>query len=286
MDGTLIDARNLKIAFGEGSAAVPFVHGVSFTLGREKLGIVGESGAGKSMIGRAIMRLTPPGASVTAERLAFRDTDLLTATESEMMRLRGRRIGLILQDPKYSLNPVIPVGDQIAEAWRLHHPGRAGAREARERTLSILETVKIRDPARVAKLYPHEISGGMGQRVMIAMMLIAGPDVLIADEPTSALDVTVRREVLMLLDELISSRGLGLIFISHDLNLVRHFCDRVVIMYAGRVMETLRASELDQATHPYTRGLLSSLPSIRRTQDRLQILKRDPSWLLGARAVP
>jgi peptide/nickel transport system ATP-binding protein len=285
MDETLIDARNLKIAFGQGSAAVPVVHGVSFTLGREKLGIVGESGAGKSMIGRAIMRLTPPGASVTADRLAFRDTDLLAATETEMMRLRGRRIGLILQDPKYSLNPVIPVGDQIAEAWRLHHPGRAGAREARERTHSILETVKIRDPARVAKLYPHEISGGMGQRVMIAMMLIAGPDVLIADEPTSALDVTVRREVLMLLDELISSRGLGLIFISHDLNLVRHFCDRVVIMYAGRVMETLRASELDQATHPYTRGLLSSLPSIRRTQSRLQILKRDPSWLLGARAV-
>ncbi|MET0742059.1 MAG: ABC transporter ATP-binding protein [Microvirga sp.] len=286
MDGTLIDARNLKIAFGQGSAAVPVVHGVSFTLGREKLGIVGESGAGKSMIGRAIMRLTPPGARVTADRLAFRDTDLLTATEPEMMRLRGRRIGLILQDPKYSLNPVIPVGEQIAEAWRLHHPGRAGAREARERTLSILETVKIRDPARVAKLYPHEISGGMGQRVMIAMMLIAGPDVLIADEPTSALDVTVRREVLLLLDELISSRGLGLIFISHDLNLVRHFCDRVVIMYAGRVMETLRASELDQATHPYTRGLLSSLPSIRRTQSRLQVLRRDPSWLLAARNAP
>jgi peptide/nickel transport system ATP-binding protein len=286
MDATLVDARNLRIAFGQGAAAIPVVHGVSFTLGREKLGIVGESGAGKSMIGRAIMRLTPPGARVMADRLAFRDVDLLAATETEMMRLRGRRIGLILQDPKYSLNPVVPVGDQIAEAWRLHHPGRAGAREARERTLSILETVKIRDPARVAKLYPHEISGGMGQRVMIAMMLIAGPDVLIADEPTSALDVTVRREVLMLLDELIASRGLGLIFISHDLNLVRHFCDRVVIMYAGRVMETLRASELDQATHPYTRGLLSSLPSIRRAQARLQVLKRDPSWLLQAREAP
>jgi peptide/nickel transport system ATP-binding protein len=259
---------------------------VSFTLNREKLGIVGESGAGKSTIGRAIMRLLPSSAQVTADRLAFRDIDLLAATERQMMALRGRRIGLILQDPRYSLNPVVPVGEQIAEAWRLHHPGRAGAREARERTLAILEAVKIRDPPRVARLYPHEISGGMGQRVMIAMMLIAGPDALIADEPTSALDVTVRLEVLNLLDELIDSRGLGLILISHDLNLVRRFCDRVVIMYAGRIMETLRAVDLDKAQHPYTRGLLASLPSIRRAQDRLPVLRRDPAWLTGGRAAP
>ncbi|CAH1649355.1 putative peptide ABC transporter ATP-binding protein y4tR [Chelatococcus asaccharovorans] len=282
----LIEAKNLRIAFGRGEAAVEVVHGISFTLGREKLGIVGESGAGKSTIGRAIMRLSPPGARVTADRLAFKDVDLLSATERQMMRLRGRRIGLILQDPKYSLNPVVPVGEQIAETWRLHHPGRAGAREAAERTLSILEAVKIRDPKRVAKLYPHEISGGMGQRVMIAMMLIAGPDVLIADEPTSALDVTVRLEVLTLLDELIESRGLGLILISHDLNLVRRFCDRVVIMYAGRIMETLKASELDKAEHPYTRGLLGSLPSIHSEQRRLPVLTRDPAWLLGAGATP
>ncbi|PXW54608.1 peptide/nickel transport system ATP-binding protein [Chelatococcus asaccharovorans] len=280
----LIEAKNLRIAFGRGEAAVEVVHGISFTLGREKLGIVGESGAGKSTIGRAIMRLSPPGARVTADRLTFKDVDLLKASEKEMMRLRGRRIGLILQDPKYSLNPVVPVGEQIAETWRLHHPGRAGAREAAERTLSILEAVKIRDPRRVAKLYPHEISGGMGQRVMIAMMLIAGPDVLIADEPTSALDVTVRLEVLTLLDELIESRGLGLILISHDLNLVRRFCDRVVIMYAGRIMETLKASELDKAEHPYTRGLLGSLPSIHSEQRRLPVLTRDPAWLLGAGA--
>ena len=232
------------------------------------------------------MRLSPPGARVTADRLTFKDVDLLKASEKEMMGLRGRRIGLILQDPKYSLNPVVPVGEQIAETWRLHHPGREGAREAAERTLSILEAVKIRDPKRVAKLYPHEISGGMGQRVMIAMMLIAGPDVLIADEPTSALDVTVRLEVLTLLDELIESRGLGLILISHDLNLVRRFCDRVVIMYAGRIMETLKASELDKAEHPYTRGLLGSLPSIHSEQRRLPVLTRDPAWLLGAGATP
>jgi peptide/nickel transport system ATP-binding protein len=284
IDTPLIEARNLRIAFGRGEHAVPVVHGVSFTLGREKLGIVGESGAGKSTVGRALMRLLPPAARVTADRLTFRDTDLLAASEKQMMALRGRRMGLILQDPKYSLNPVVPVGEQIAEAWRLHHKGPA--REARERTLAILEAVKIRDPARVARLYPHEISGGMGQRVMIAMMLIAGPDVVIADEPTSALDVTVRLEVLHLLDELIESRGLGLILVSHDLNLVRRFCDRVVIMYAGRVMETLPAADLDRAEHPYTRGLLASLPSIRHSQDRLPVLRRDPAWLAPAGGTP
>ena len=273
----LIEVRNLGIAFGRGAAAVPVVRGVSFTLGREKLGIVGESGAGKSTVGRALMRLLPAAARVTADRMAFRDTDLLAASERQMMDLRGRRMGLILQDPKYSLNPVVPVGEQIAEAWRLHHKGPA--REARERTLAILEAVKIRDPARVARLYPHEISGGMGQRVMIAMMLIAEPEVLIADEPTSALDVTVRLEILALLDELVSRRNLGLIFISHDLNLIRNFCDRVLIMYAGRVVEVLEARDLDKAKHPYTQGLLASLPTIENPPARLPILKRDPTWL-------
>jgi peptide/nickel transport system ATP-binding protein len=282
MERPLIEVSNLKVAVAGG--ALPIVHGVSFTLGREKLAIVGESGAGKSTVGRAIMRLLPPGIRVTADRLAFRDTDLLAASERQMMALRGRRIGLILQDPKYSLNPVVPVGDQIAEAWQLHHPGSAGARETKDRTLAILEAVKIRDPQRVARLYPHEVSGGMGQRVMIAMMLIAGPDVVIADEPTSALDVTVRLEVLNLLDELIESRGLGLILISHDLNLVRRFCDRVIIMYAGRVVETVRAADLDRAEHPYTRGLLASLPSVHRVQHRLSVLRRDPAWLAPAGA--
>jgi peptide/nickel transport system ATP-binding protein len=278
----LIDARNLSINLGQGPAATPLVKGVSFTLGREKLAIVGESGAGKSTVGRAIMRLLAPSLRATADRLRFRDVDLLAASEARMMQLRGRHIGLIMQDPKYSLNPVVPVGEQIAESWQLHHPGRAGEREATERTLAMLEAVKIRDPARVAKLYPHEVSGGMGQRVMIAMMLILNPDLLIADEPTSALDVTVRMEVLGLLDELISSRGMGLIFVSHDLNLVRHFCDRVIIMYAGRVMETIAAKDLDHAEHPYTRALLGSLPSIRNKVRRLPTMVRDPAWLKSA----
>jgi len=282
MELPLIEVKNLNITIG----ATPLVRDVSFALRREKLAIVGESGAGKSTVGRAIMRLLPSSMQVTADRLTFRDTDLLAATERQMMALRGRRIGLILQDPKYSLNPVINVGDQIAEAWRLHHPGASGKREAYDQTLTILEAVQIRDPARVYRLYPHEVSGGMGQRIMIAMMLIAGPDVVIADEPTSALDVTVRLEVLNLLDALIEKRGLGLILISHDLNLVRRFCDRVVIMYAGRVVETLKAADLDRAEHPYTKGLLASLPSIHHVQPRLPVLRRDPSWLTPTGAEP
>jgi peptide/nickel transport system ATP-binding protein len=220
----------------------------------------------------------PETAHVLADRLAFHDVDLLGATEEQMTHIRGRRIGLIMQDPKYSLNPVVTVGDQIGEASLLHNPGRRSRHEVREHTLAMLESVKIRDPHRVANLYPHEVSGGMGQRIMIAMMLVAKPEVLIADEPTSALDVTVRLEVLALLDELITQKGMGLILISHDLNLVSRFCDRVLIMYAGQIMETCRAAELSQAQHPYTRGLLASLPSIRNRQVRLPTLVRDPAW--------
>jgi peptide/nickel transport system ATP-binding protein len=276
MDEPLIGVRNLRIAFGPPASPIEVVRGISFDLGREKLGIVGESGSGKSLTGRAIMRLTPPGARVSADRLTFGGLDLLTASERRMEDVRGRGIGFIMQDPKYSLNPVIPVGEQIAETYRLHV--KAGSAEARKRALDILRTVQIRDPERVAKMYPHEMSGGMGQRIMIAMMLVAEPKALIADEPTSALDVTVRLEILALLDDLVASRGLGLIFISHDLNLVRRFCDRVLIMYRGRIVETLAADRLGEATHPYTRGLLDALPRIHARRDRLPTLQRDPQW--------
>ncbi|KWV41925.1 peptide ABC transporter ATP-binding protein [Rhizobium altiplani] len=276
MSTSLIDIRNLEIAFGHGT--VRAVRGVTFSLGQEKLGIVGESGSGKSTVGRAIMKLLPPTAIVSAQQMTFQGVDLLKADERAMMTIRGRRIGLILQDPKYSLNPVMRVGEQIAETYRFHYP-KATSKQAFEQMLAMLDAVKIRDVEKVARLYPHEISGGMGQRVMIAMMLIAEPEVLIADEPTSALDVTVRLEILALLDELVARRNLGLIFISHDLNLVRNFCDRVLIMYAGRVVEVLKARELESAKHPYTQGLLASLPSIDNPPTRLQILKRDPAWL-------
>jgi len=194
-----------------------------------------------------------------------------------MQGVRGRRIGLILQDPKYALNPVRRIGDQIADSVLVHK--KTGRREARERALAKLEAVKIRNPARVYGLYPHEVSGGMGQRIMIAMTLVPDPELIVADEPTSALDVTVRLSVLAILDDLVSERGIGLVFISHDLTLVSSFCHRVAIMYAGRVVETCQAARLDDASHPYTRNLLAALPSMTHPRPRLPTLRRDPAWL-------
>jgi peptide/nickel transport system ATP-binding protein len=273
----ILTVENMSVEFPTLSGITTAVRDVSFTVGREKIGIIGESGSGKSTVGRAIMRLHPPKAIVKAKRLQFEEVDLQEASEQDMLAIRGRRIAMILQDPKYSLNPVMTVGEQISETVTLHE--RVSSREARLRTLAMLERVNIRDPERVFNLYPHEVSGGMGQRIMISMMLIASPALIIADEPTSALDVTVRQQVLSILDDLVVERNIGLLFISHDLNLVRSFCDRVIIMYAGRVVETIAAADLDQAQHPYTRGLLNALPSLDHPRDRLEVLRRDPAWL-------
>jgi peptide/nickel transport system ATP-binding protein len=216
---------------------------------------------------------------VRARRLRFDGTDILAADEKALCDLRGRRISMVMQDPKYSLNPVMTVGDQIAEAYRVH--GRVPRREARQRSLEMLRAVRIRDPERVYRAYPHEVSGGMGQRIMLAMMLIPDPDILIADEPTSALDVTVQLQVLAILDDLVSARGMGLIFISHDLNLVASFCDRVLIMYGGRILEVCEAKALSRATHPYTQGLLRCLPQVGDPPGaELAVLQRDPVWLV------
>ena len=274
----LLQVENLRVSFGRGQFKVDAVKGVSFTMGREKLAIVGESGSGKSTVGRTILQLNPAAATVSAERLQFEDIDLLNAGPATMRRIRGRRISMILQDPKYSLNPVMKVGEQIAEAYRTHH--KVGHKTARERAMAMLDSVRIRQPERVYGLFPHQVSGGMGQRIMIAMMLIPQPDLIIADEPTSALDVTVRLQVLAILDDLVARRGIGLIFISHDLNLVRTFCDRVLIMYAGRVVESVRASQLENVQHPYSRGQLEALPRLDARRQRLPVLQRDPSWAL------
>jgi len=185
-----------------------------------------------------------------------------------------------MQDPKFSLNPVMPVGQQIAEAYLAHFAVSAAA--ARTRALAMLEAVRIRDPERVYRAYPHELSGGMGQRVMIAMMVSTGPRLLVADEPTSALDVAVSMQVLAVLDEMISRHGTGLMLISHDLPLVMSFCDRVAVMYAGRVVETCAARDLRHATHPYTRGLLAANPPLANPPDELPVLQRDPAWLNAA----
>jgi peptide/nickel transport system ATP-binding protein len=272
-----LHVEDLNVGFDVGGAVVNVVRGVSFKLSREKLGIVGESGSGKSTVGRTLLRMHPRSARITARTLAFDGVDLLAASERTMRSIRGRRMSMIMQDPKYSLNPVMCIGEQIAEAYLAHHP--ATRAEVTQRVLDMLESVHIRDPQRVYKLYPHEVSGGMGQRIMIAMMLIQQPEIVIADEPTSALDVSVRLQVLAVLDELVTQRGLGLIFISHDLNLVRHFCDRVLVMYGGRVVEEIAAADLDRAQHPYTRGLLDALPSIDRRRATLPVLRRDPAWL-------
>jgi len=274
--GTLLTVEDLHVRFATRQGLVHAVRGVSFNVGREKLGIVGESGSGKSMTGRAVLRLVPSPGEVTARKLDFAGTDLLGASEREMRQIRGKRISMVMQDPKFSLNPVMTIGRQIAEAYRAN--GGVPRAQARERSLEMLAAVRIRDPERVYAAYPHELSGGMGQRAMIAMMLIRDPDLLIADEPTSALDVTVQMQVLAIIDDLVSRRGMGLIFISHDLNLVASFCDRVLIMYAGRIVETCRAADLHNAQHPYTRGLLDSLPRIDRPAGDLPVLRRDPAW--------
>ncbi|WP_212112863.1 ABC transporter ATP-binding protein [Bartonella queenslandensis] len=277
MGNKLLEVEDLRISFPTTRGISEVVRGVSFSVGKEKIGIVGESGSGKSMTGRAILKLSPKSAIVKAKKMRFEDVDLLSASEPQMRKIRGKRISMILQDPKYSLNPLIRIGEQIMEAYRIHY--RVSKAEARERTISMLESVHIRDPEHVMRLFPHEISGGMGQRVMIAMMLIPKPDLIIADEPTSALDITVRRQVLSVLDELVTKSGTGLIFISHDLNMIADFCDRILVMYAGRVLEELPASDLSHACHPYTKALLASLPRLDNPVDVLAVPKRDPDWL-------
>ncbi|KAB0491757.1 MULTISPECIES: ABC transporter ATP-binding protein [Pseudomonas] len=269
--------EGLNVRFVNGQKETHAVRDVSFTLGREKLAIVGESGSGKSTVGRSLLKLHPSSTRITANTLQFCEVDLLSASEKAMQKIRGQRISMVMQDPKYSLNPVVKVGDQIAEAYLAHH--KASRSEARERVMEMLEKVHIRDPKRVYGLYPHEVSGGMGQRIMIAMMVITRPEVIIADEPTSALDVSVRQQVLSVLEELVEEQEMGLIFVSHDLNLVRNYCDRVLVMYAGRVVESLAACDLQNAQHPYTRGLLAALPSMDNRRVRLPVLQRDPLWL-------
>ncbi|KAB0267559.1 ABC transporter ATP-binding protein [Microvirga brassicacearum] len=278
MTKPLLEVEDLRVRFHLRTGIVEAVRGVSFQLGHERLGIVGESGSGKSQTGRAILGLTPPPGEVVAKRLTFDGIDLLTASKRTLRTLRGGRISMVMQDPKYSLNPVMTIGEQIIEAYQAHRKASRG--EARDKTLAMLEAVKMRDPSRVFSLYPHEVSGGMGQRAMIAMMLVTDPDMLIADEPTSALDVTVQMEVLRILDELVAERGMGLIFISHDLKLVSSFCDRVLVMYAGHVVEELEARHLREAKHPYTQGLMNCLPKLKDDIRPLPTLNRDPAWAL------
>ncbi|MGO4740328.1 ABC transporter ATP-binding protein [Bosea sp. 2KB_26] len=269
-DGSLLQVRDLHIAVGPRSAPNDVVHGVSFNLGRERLAIVGESGSGKTMTARAIIGLLPPAAHARHGVVQLKDSsqNLLALPEKALRRIRGARISMVLQDPKYCLDPMMTVGRQIEEGLRSASPSK------RDRALELLEAVKIRDPQNVYDLYPHQLSGGMGQRVMIAAMLAPEPEILIADEPTSALDVTVRSQILRILDDLVEQRGLGLLFISHDLDLVSTFCDRVLVMLKGRLVEEIEARRLSEARHPYTRALLAARPSLSDRRSRLTTFDR------------
>ena len=276
--GPVLAVEGLRVAYPAQRGWTEALRGVSLALGRERLGVVGESGSGKSTLDRAVMRLLPPRAQLEADAMRFEEVDLLRASERG---LRGARMAMVLQDPKDSPNPLRTVEAQIAESLRIHAPSlRPPPRaELRDRALAMLEAVHIRDPRRVLALYPHELSGGMGQRVMIAMMLAGSPRLVIADEPTSALDVTIRGQIL---NERAEAEGAALVFISHDLTLVGDFCDRVLVMYGGRVLEEVAAADLRAARHPYTRALLGSVPPLDRKADRLAVPERDPRWLEDA----
>ncbi|MDR3518429.1 MAG: ABC transporter ATP-binding protein [Azospirillaceae bacterium] len=252
MTDVLLRVEALTVAAG----AATLVGGISFTVGREKLAIVGESGSGKSLTARAIIGLLPPGVRRTGGRIALGDRILTT---TGWQGVRGRRIGFVPQDPKYALNPAHRIGRQVEEALVLH--SRLSAGERRERALDMLHRVGFPDPQRAYRAYPGEVSGGMGQRAMIAAMVIAGPDLLIADEPTSALDHALRDQILDLLGGLTDDTGMGLVLISHDLRQVARFADRVLVMQRGILVDRLDAGALAQAGHPYTRALWRAHPS-------------------------
>ncbi|MDU4095172.1 MAG: ABC transporter ATP-binding protein [Pantoea sp.] len=265
----LIIADNLTIHSG----ATPLVKQVSFTLGRERVALVGESGSGKSLTARSLMGLLAPGLHLQARQLQVAGRDALTLNEKRWSQLRGSELAMVMQDPKYALNPTRTIGWQVEEPLRLHH--RLSRAERREKVIDMLAAVGLPQPAQLMTRYPHQLSGGMGQRVMLAIALIADPPFLIADEPTSALDHAMRDQVLALIRRLVEERNMGLLLISHDLQQVSEHCERVMVMYKGQLLDTLPAAELPRATHPYTRTLWSCRPSKATHGQPLPVLDRD-----------
>jgi len=272
----LLEIRNLHIGFDTPQGRSEAVRGVSLAMGRERIAVVGESGSGKSISFRSLLGLLPASAHVRADRLALQGEDLLSLGPRALRAIRGRRIGMVVQDPKQGLDPLMTIGRQLAEMLGLH--GKVPRTGVQHRVHELLSEVHIRDPRRVAGLYPHEVSGGMAQRAMLAMMLSAEPDLLIADEATSALDAVVRHRILDLIDEQVRLRGMGLVLISHDLDLVAGYADRILVMYAGRVVEELQGGAMGDARHPYTRGLLACRPSLDHPGGELPVLQREAAW--------
>ncbi len=277
----LLEVKNLKTTFRTEDGPVTAVNGLSFSLDAgETLGIVCESGSGKSVTALSIMRLLARNATVTADRIALRGESLPAKSEAEMRKIRGHRIAMIFQDPMTSLNPVLNIGEQISEAVRLHLG--LGPREARDRVIEMLSKVRIPQPEKRLGNYPHQFSGGMRQRVMIAMALSCNPELLIADEPTTALDVTIQAQVLELMADLQSETGAAIILITHDLGVVAEFCKNVLVMYGGNMVEYGTAEQIfAEPRMPYTQGLLASLPRLDRSErKRLEPIAGQPPNLL------
>lgn len=265
----LLEVDNLHTRFDTVDGPARAVNGVSYTVrAGETLGVVGESGCGKSVTAMSIMRLLPTPPARLYGEVRLKGTDLLSLSEADMRAIRGNRISMIFQEPMTSLNPVLSVGRQIAETVRLHQ--KLNRAEATARAVEMLRLVQIPEPERRASEYPHQLSGGMRQRVMIALALACNPEVLIADEPTTALDVTIQAQILDLIKRLQSELGMGVVMITHDLGVVAESCDHVIVMYAGRKVEEADVTELfDRPLHPYTRALMASMPSMNTRSARL-----------------
>lgn len=277
----VITCRNLRVSIPAHGGTVEAVRGLDLSVARgETLGIVGESGSGKSVTSLALMRLLPKHINVTADEMRLGDTDLRHLSERRMTALRGARMAMIFQEPMTALNPVLTVGRQLTETWLRHR--KTSMREARARAIDLLNRVGIPRAAERMAVYPHQLSGGLRQRVMIAMALICEPDLLIADEPTTALDVTVQAQILDLLAGLQAERGLAMIFISHDIGVVARIAQRVQVMYAGETVDAGPVSTLlTHPAHPYTRALLSAVPrrGMRWGRDRLGAVEwTDEDW--------
>jgi peptide/nickel transport system ATP-binding protein len=277
-DRTLLSVRDLSIRVSSPQGERLIVDRLSFDVGAERVALVGESGSGKSLTARAALGLLRRPLSVSAARLEFEDVDLRALTPGRWAALRGSGMALILQDPRHALNPVLRIGRQMDEVLRIHQ--RMSGAERRDRTEAIMLAVGLAEPARIARAFPHELSGGMGQRVMLAMMLVNGPRLLIADEPTSSLDASLRDQVLELMTSLVEQRRMGLLLISHDLQQVARCCERVLVMYRGRIVDERRTQDLASAEHPYTRTLWSCRPGGRTYGTQLPVLVReaDEQW--------
>lgn len=269
----LLDVQDLHISVA--ATGRELVHGISFQMQTECLALVGESGSGKSLTARALMGLLPSACQASARRLQLEGQDLQSLNERRWSALRGNKVAMVLQDPKYALNPVLPIGVQVAEPLLLHTGFGRKARQ--EKMLHMLDAVGLPQPQQLQHAYPHQLSGGMGQRVMLAMALITGPRLLIADEPTSALDAVLREQVLQLMVSLVSAQQAGLLLISHDLPQVSRYCQRVMVMYQGQLVDQLAASELASAQHPYTRTLWSCRPGRHTHGQPLPVYQRPVS---------